>query len=302
MAAIRSCTSTCSGSTPTRRSTSWSCRPWAWSPRSSRPSPGRRSSATSSSPSRRWPSPPSARWSGRTTCSPSGMADVARVVFSFLTFLVAIPSAVKVFNWLATMYKGSIHLGPPLSVRLDVHLPVHDRRAHRADPGRAVDGHPPSRHSFIVAHFHYTMFGGTGVMFFGALHYWFPKMFGRMYNKTVAMVAARACSSSASTALLPAVHRRDAGHAAPLRRLPARVHDLSPALDRSAPGSWSRAILLMLGNLVHASSRASKAEDNPWGGATLEWPIAVAAADASIRRRSRIDAAGPTIIPIEVAE
>src|SRR3990167_4230809 len=115
-----------------------------------------------------------------------GMSDTAQLVFSLLTFLVAIPSAIKVFNWTATLYKGSIDLAPPLLFALGfiflfsiggftglfqgtlaVDIQVHDT-------------------SFVVAHFHYVMFGGTGFGIFAAMHYWFPKMFGRMYNLKVA--------------------------------------------------------------------------------------------------------------------
>ena len=112
----------------------------------------------------------------------TGMSETAQFVFSFFTFLVAIPTAIKVFNWTATLYKGSIRLDPPMlfalgflfnfciggftglflgALNVDVHL-------HGTD--------------FVVAHFHYTMFGGGGFGAFAAVHYWYPKMFGRMYN------------------------------------------------------------------------------------------------------------------------
>ncbi|MHC4946275.1 MAG: cytochrome c oxidase subunit I, partial [Planctomycetota bacterium] len=117
----------------------------------------------------------------------SGMADVARIVFSLLTFLVAIPSAVKVFNWLATMYKGSISIEPPMLWALAfIFLFSIGGFTGLIQGALSTDIHVHDT-SFIVAHFHYTMFGGGGVMFFGALHFWFPKMFGRMYKKSVAM-------------------------------------------------------------------------------------------------------------------
>ncbi|MCX8010324.1 MAG: cbb3-type cytochrome c oxidase subunit I, partial [Ignavibacteria bacterium] len=118
-----------------------------------------------------------------------GMSDTAQWIFSLLTFLVSIPSAIKVFNWVATLYKGSIVLETPLlyilsfifqfmiggftglmqgALALNIH--IHDT-------------------SFVVAHFHYVMFGGTGFGIFAALHYWFPKMFGKMYNKIWANIS-----------------------------------------------------------------------------------------------------------------
>jgi cytochrome c oxidase subunit 1 len=120
----------------------------------------------------------------------SGQSVYAGMIFSFLTFLVAIPSAIKVLNWVATLYQGSIRLTAPMlwalsflilftiggltgiflgAIGTDVHL--HDTY-------------------FIVAHFHYVMVGGTVVAFFGGLHHWWPKMFGRMYNEPLAQLSA----------------------------------------------------------------------------------------------------------------
>ena len=200
----------------------------------------------------------------------SGMADVARVVFSFLTFFVAVPSAVKVFNWLATMYKGSVYLGPPMvwalmfillfsiggltglvnaSLSLDIHL--HDT-------------------SWVVAHFHFTMFGGTGVIFFSALHYWWPKMFGRMYNFKVAYLAAGLFFVGFCTTYLPLFFAGGAG-------MPRRYADYLPEYTVyhkiSTIGSWFLfgSLLLILANLFHALFKGKRARPDPWGGATLEW-------------------------------
>ena len=109
----------------------------------------------------------------------TGQSMYAGMVFSFLSFLVAIPSAIKVFNWTATLYKGSISLDTPmlyalgfiglftiggltglflLACGLDVH--VHDTY-------------------FVVAHFHYIMVGGAVMAYLGGIHFWWPKMTGR---------------------------------------------------------------------------------------------------------------------------
>jgi cytochrome c oxidase subunit 1 len=200
----------------------------------------------------------------------SGMADAARVVFSFLTFFVAVPSAVKVFNWLATMYRGSIYLGPPMvwalmfiflfavggltglinaSLSLDVHL--HDT-------------------SWVVAHFHFTMFGGTGVIFFAAMHYWWPKMFGRMYNFRAAYVAAGVFCVGFLLTYTPLFMAGAAG-------MPRRYADYLPEYTiyhrHSTVGSWIMVagVLLMFGNLLYALLKGRQAPTDPWGGATLEW-------------------------------
>jgi cytochrome c oxidase subunit 1 len=202
----------------------------------------------------------------------SGMSETARLVFSFLTFLVAIPSAIKVFNWTATMYKGSISLEPPFwwamafififmiggltglvlgSVSTDIH--VHDTM-------------------FVVAHFHYIVFGGAGIAFFAALHYWYPKMFGKMYNKKVANRALLMLFIGFNTLYLPMFFLGYMG-------MPRRYYDYLPQFANlnllSTVGSWimATALIIVIVNLLRAKKGTPEEMDDPWGGRTLEWKI-----------------------------
>ena len=119
----------------------------------------------------------------------AGMSDTGQFVFSLLTFLVAIPSAIKVFNWIATLYKGSIYLSPPLLYVLGFIFLFSIGGLTGLFQGTLAIDIQVQDTSFIVAHFHYVMFGGTGFGIFAAMHYWFPKMFGRMYKIKMANVA-----------------------------------------------------------------------------------------------------------------
>jgi cytochrome c oxidase subunit I len=202
----------------------------------------------------------------------SGMAETAIVIFSLLTFLVAIPSAIKVFNWVATLYKGSIELRPPMLFALAfIFLFSIGGLTGLFQGALAVNIHIHDTY-FIVGHFHYVMFGGTGFAFFAALHYWYPKMFGRMYNERTATVAwvhmVVGFNMLYFTFLVMGV-----------QGMPRRYYDHLPAFHLghqiATVGSWIlvAGILIMVVNLIRGLSRKTAVPGNPWGGVTLEWTI-----------------------------
>src|SRR5579863_10008577 len=118
----------------------------------------------------------------------AGMSEFATMVFSALTFLVAIPSGVKVFNWIATLYKGSISLQSPMLWALSfIFLFTIGGLTGLFLGMLAVDVHLHDTY-FVVAHFHYVMVGGTVMGFVGGLHYWWPKFTGKMYDEAWAKV------------------------------------------------------------------------------------------------------------------
>ena len=202
----------------------------------------------------------------------SGMSEFANMIFSLLTFLVAIPSAIKVFNWVATLYKGSIDLQPPMLYTLTfIFLFSIGGLTGVMQGALAVNVHLHDTY-FIVGHFHYVMFGGTGIAFFAALLYWFPKMFGKTYNKRAAIVAWFPLFLGFNMLYFTMLVLGFEG-------MPRRYYDHLPQFHTghvvATVGSWFlvAGILILLGNFVVALFKGARAEANPWGGVTLEWKV-----------------------------
>jgi len=200
----------------------------------------------------------------------SGQSTLANMVFSALTFSVAIPSAIKVFNWIATLYKADIHLDSPMiwalmfillfaiggltgiflgTLNVDVHL--HDTY-------------------FVVSHFHYVMMGSALIAFFGALHYWWPKMTGKMYAEKPAVIMALMVFFSFNLTFLPQFVMGARG-------MPRRYFDYDPRFELmhqlSSLGAFIMGVTLfcIIMNLLISLKTGKKAPANPWGGTTLEW-------------------------------
>ena len=203
----------------------------------------------------------------------SGQSEIANFIFSFLTMLVAIPTAVKVFSWLATMYKGSLRFNTPLLYAMGflfvftiggltgVFLAV-----------VSIDVHLTATY-FVVAHFHYVMVGGTLLAFLAGLHYWFPKFTGRMYHEGPAKVAAWLIMLGFNVTFFPQFILGVLG-------MPRRYADYLPqftTLNRvSTFGSWMLGLgfLIVAYNLARSMKNGAIAGDNPWGALTLEWQTA----------------------------
>jgi cytochrome c oxidase subunit I len=200
----------------------------------------------------------------------SGMADQANTVFSLLTFLVAVPSAIKVFNWTATLYKGSIELKPAMLYALTfIFLFAIGGLTGIIQGALNVNVHLHDTY-WVVGHFHYVMFGGTGVGFLAALLYWFPKMFGKMYNQTIAVVAWFPIFIGFNIFYFTMLVL---GYMGMPRRYFTHLPQYHEAHVIASIGAFIMVfgLLLFFGNLLAALWKGKQAEANPWGGVTLEW-------------------------------
>ena len=203
-----------------------------------------------------------------------GMSDQAEFVFSLLTFLVAIPSAIKVFNWTATLYKGSISLDPPMLYALAAIFLFSIGGLTGIIQGTLSVDIQITDTAFIVGHIHYVVFGITGVGIFAALHYWLPKMIGRMYNHKTAKVAFWIFFVGFNILYFPMFVMGWLG-------MPRRYYDYLPEYtvyhQISTIGSWIMitGLIIMFYNLIKSVKYGKKVDAKAvWVyGETLEWTV-----------------------------
>jgi cytochrome c oxidase subunit 1 len=200
----------------------------------------------------------------------SGQSGMANAIFSALTFSVAIPSAIKVFNWLATLYKGEIHLDTAMLYGLMFLVTFGIGGLTGLYLGAlSVDVHLHDTY-FVVAHFHYVMFGGTVVALLAGLHHWWPKMFGRMYDERLGRIGAALVFVGFNTTFFTQFVMGSHG-------MPRRYYDYLPQFtiyhQISSIGSYVMAagFFLIAYYLIKSLFRGAPAPMNPWGGNSLEW-------------------------------
>ena len=202
-------------------------------------------------------------------------SEFAALVFSILTYLTAIPSGVKIFNWIATLYQGKISFEAPMLYAMIFLLLFAIGGLTGIFLGAlSVDIHLHDTY-FVVAHFHYVMMGGTVIAFLGGLHYWWPKIWGRMYSEKWARVSAILIFFGFNLTFIPQFIMGSQG-------MPRRYWQYSGMNDTnlfqfyhtlSTVGSWmiGLSFIIMLVYLVHSIKNGKVAGSNPWGALTLEW-------------------------------
>jgi cytochrome c oxidase subunit I len=202
----------------------------------------------------------------------SGMSDTSRLVFSLLTFFVAIPSGVKVFNWVSTLYKGAIEVPPPMLFALSfIFLFAIGGLTGIIQSALATNLNIHDTY-WIVGHFHYVMFGGAAWGLFAGMLYWFPKIFGRMYKFKPVFIAWTLMFIGFNGLYFSMLVLGWIG-------MPRRYYDYLPQFHTghviATVGSWFLvAGLILLAVTLIRGLRGEPAPANPWGGTTLEWQIA----------------------------
>jgi cytochrome c oxidase subunit 1 len=202
----------------------------------------------------------------------SSQSIYAGMVFSIITMLVAVPSAVKTFNWAATMYKGSVSWESPTYFVigfLGLFLIGGLTGLYLATMGLDIALHDTY---FVVAHFHYIMVGGAIMAFLGGVHFWWPKMTGRMYNEALAKVAAMLVFVGFNFTFFP---QFILGYLGMPRRYYAYPEEFQVWNVMSSAGAsvLGMGYMLVFGYLVYSLFRGELAPANPWGAKGLEWTI-----------------------------
>ncbi len=200
----------------------------------------------------------------------AGQSLYAGIVFSLLSFLVAIPSAIKVFNWTATLYKGTVIYQTPMLYALGfIGLFTIGGLTGLFLAALGVDVHVHDTY-FVIAHFHYIMVGGMVMAYLGGIHYWWPKISGRMYPETWARLSALIVFLGFNLTFFPQFVLGYLG-------MPRRYHVYPPEFQVLNVMSTAGASILGLGYLiplvylVWSIRYGPPAPGNPWNATGLEW-------------------------------
>jgi len=219
---------------------------------------------------------------------------VTNLFFSAMSFLIAVPTGVKFFNWIGTMWKGSILLATPMLFAIGFLLnfliggitgvmlasPPIDYEAHNS--------------YFLVAHFHYVLGGGSLFAIFAALYFWFPKIFGIKLSERIGRWVFAVLFIGFNLTFFPM-------HIMGLEGMPRRVYtypDLENLRLLNMLASFGAALMaigvtIFLADIVSAARKREPVEDDPWGGYTLEWATSSPPPEFNFRSLPPINSARP---------
>ena len=203
----------------------------------------------------------------------SSQSTLAGAVFSFLTFAVAVPTAIKVLSWVATLYKGSIVYNTPMVYALAFLFLFTIGGLTGLYLGTLATDIQLHDTYFVVAHFHYVMMGGTIIAFIGGVHHWWHKMTGKLYNEKIGVMAALIVFVGFNVTFFTQFYIGSHG-------MPRRYWSYLPEFHTghviSTIGSYilGLGLVIALVNLIMSLVSGKKATQEPWTGVSLEWETA----------------------------
>ncbi|MBE7158511.1 MAG: cbb3-type cytochrome c oxidase subunit I, partial [Rhodospirillales bacterium] len=202
----------------------------------------------------------------------NGESPYSGLVFSFMSFIVAVPSAIKVYNWAATIHKGEIRLDTPMLYAMGwIGLFIIGGVTGLMLASTSLDGQVHGTY-FVVAHFHFIMVGATAVAFLGGIHFWWPKITGRMYSEPWGRVSALLMFIGFNMTFLPQYLLGYLG-------MPRRYHVYPPSFQAlnvlSSAGSTvlAAAYFFPMVYLIWSLFYGKQAPANPWNAKGLEWTV-----------------------------
>ena len=203
-----------------------------------------------------------------------GLGPVADSFFALTTMLIAIPTGVKIFNWIATMWGGRIDLKSPMLFAVGfIAMFIMGGLSGVMHSSPPADLQQTDTY-FVVAHIHYVLFGGSIMGIFAGIYYWFPKMTGRLLDERLGRLHFWTQLIAMNVTFFPM-------HFVGLLGMPRRVYTYAPNMGFDAMNFWSTvgvfgivvSMLIFIANVLRSRTRGQIAGPDPWGGATLEWAI-----------------------------
>ncbi len=202
----------------------------------------------------------------------TGLGVIATTAFSFLTMLIAIPTGVKIFNWIGTMWGGKIRFTVPMLFAIGfVGLFMIGGFTGIMHSSVPVDTQHQDSY-FVVAHFHYVLIGGSIFALVCGIYYWFPKITGRLMSETVGKVAFYTMFIGFNMAFFPQ-------HILGMTGMPRRTHTYKTEMGWDTANYWSTigafilgiGILIFVIDLVYSCYKGKPSGEDPWDARTLEW-------------------------------
>lgn len=202
----------------------------------------------------------------------TGLGIVATTAFAFLTMLIAIPTGVKIFNWIGTMWGGRLRFTTPMLYAVGFiwmfMMGGFTGIMHSSPP---VDAQQQDTY-FVVAHFHYVLIGGSIFALLCGIHYWFPKISGRIMDEAWGKINFYTVFVGFNIAFFPM-------HILGMTGMPRRTHTYKEEMGWAEPNFWATIGALMLGfgilscviQMIYSYYKGAKAPHDPWGARTLEW-------------------------------